>query len=125
MTYVWPSSLPQNFEVSSYIEGVGDGLIEHQPDRGPPITRLGTAASPRPVSGTMVITATQLAAFKTFFNTTIAGGSLPFTFPPQVDAAVISPDITWLVKFTKGSLPHWTSIGGSYLRLTISLLILP
>lgn len=123
MIDVWPVSLPQAFEISGYSEGVADRLLEVQPDMGPPISRQRSTAAPRPANGTMVVDEAQLSAFKTFFNTTLLGGSLPFTFPAQVDAG--SPAVGWLAKFTKAALPRWSPLGGGYWRLSLSLTILP
>lgn len=123
MVDAWPGSLPQAFEQSGYGEGVADMLTEVQPDTGPPITRRRSTAATRPVGGSMVLTSAQLSALKTFFNTTLLGGSLPFTFPAQVDAG--SPAVDWLVKFTKSALPKWTPLGGDYWRASFGLTVLP
>jgi hypothetical protein len=122
MTDAWPASLPQAFEQSGYGEGVADMLIETPTDAGPPITRRRSTAAPRFANGSMVITSAQLSALKTFFNTTLLGGSLPFTFPAQVDAG--SPSVDWLVKFTRNGLPKWVPVGGDYWRASFGLTIL-
>lgn len=116
----WPGTLPQALQAdSAFSEGVADGLLETQPDVGPPITRLRSTASARPMTGTMMVTSSQIATLKTFVNTTILGGALPFNFPDQLQAG------TLLVKFPKGSLPKWTALGGDNYSLQLSLTILP
>ena len=121
MVDVWPSGLPQQLQADAFGEGVADNLLESQPDIGPPISRRRSTAAVRTMSGSMICTAAQITTFKTFFNTTLLGGSLPFSFPDQMQSA------TLLVKFTKGSLPSWRqhSIGGDNYVLSISLQILP
>jgi hypothetical protein len=116
----WPGTLPQELQVNGFSESIADGLIETQPDIGPPMTRRRTSAAVRPISGQMIVTKAQLATLRTFVNTTLAGGSLPFTFPAITEAG------TWLVKFPKGGLPKWTALSGADLyTLQLSLLILP
>lgn len=115
----WPSDLPQKFQVNPFTEGMGDGLVEYTPDRGPSIRRLGTLATMRPMSGTMLCTASQIASFRTFFQTTLLGGSLPFNFPDQIQTGTI------LVTFTKQSLPTWPAVSGKLFNLTLTLFVLP
>jgi hypothetical protein len=119
MTAAWPGTLPQALQSDTFSEGVADGLLETQPDVGPPITRLRSATSVRSMIGTMLVTSAQIAILKTFVNTTLTGGALPFTFPDQLQAG------TLLVKFPKGSLPKWTAAGGDNYTLSLSLLVLP
>jgi hypothetical protein len=120
MTDVWPVALPQSLEISGYSESVADNLLEYQPDTGPTITRRRSTAGAYPISGSIVLTESQLGVFKTFFYTTVLSGSLPFTFPIQV-----SPSIGVLVKFSKESLPRWSPIGGGYWRLNMTLMVMP
>jgi hypothetical protein len=119
MVDAWPSDLPQKFQVQQFTEGVGDGLLEYAPDVGPSISRRRTAAVMRPMSGAMICTADQIAIFRTFYEVTILGGSLPFNFPDQIRAG------TLLVKFTKQSPPTWPAISGRYFNLTLVLVVLP
>lgn len=119
MVDVWPAGLPQAMQITGFSEDVADGLIETQPDTGPPISRRRSTASVRHISGTMLVTAAQIAALKTFVNTTIIGGSLPFNFPDQLQAG------TLLVKFPRGNLPKWSALGGDNYTLSLSLLVLP
>lgn len=119
MVDAWPSDLPQAFQQDGFSEGEGDGLIEYQPDVGPSITRLATSAVMRPMSGNMIVTDVQLASFRTFFETTILRGSLPFDFPDQVRSG------TLLVKFTKQTPPSWVNLGGPTYQLNLALMVLP
>ena len=43
MVDAWPETLPQCLNVG-YAEGIGDNLIETQPDVGPPISRRRASA---------------------------------------------------------------------------------
>jgi hypothetical protein len=118
MADAWPAELPQCFIVG-YSDGEGDGLIETQPDIGPPISRRRSTAVTRPLAGSMKMTRAQIAILKTFFETTILGGSLPFTFNDPTAGGTI------LVKFLKGSQPSWQQIAAGVYRVNISLVVLP
>lgn len=115
----WPHALPQRMSSEDYSEGVGDGLIETQPDIGPPISRRRSTAVSRPLSGSMRVTAAQLAVFRTFYEVTVLGGSLPFEFPGQCDETVL------LVKFQKSNPPTWTNLGADNWNLSLQLTVLP
>ena len=119
MPDAWPSTLPQALLLAGASKGVGDGLIENQPDTGPSMTRRRSTAVMRPLSGSMMLTDAQIATFETFFYTTILFGSLPFTFPDPISGA------TLLVKFTKQSLPAYAPQGGDNYQLSLTLMVLP
>lgn len=114
----WPVTLPRNF-IAGYTDGFPDTTISTDPDIGPPITRRRSTAGVRPLSGSMRMTRAQLATLKTFFEVTIEGGALPFTFPdPSFGGDV-------LVKFDKGRMPSWVQVTAEIFRVNISLLVLP
>lgn len=119
MVDAWPSNLPQAFQINGFTESEGDGLIEYAPDIGPSIVRLGTSAVMRPMVGNMMVSDVQLSSFRTFFETTILRGSLPFSFPDQTRAG------TLLVKFTKQNPPGWVCLGGPTYQLNLALMVMP
>lgn len=119
MVDAWPSTMPQALIAQGASEGAGDGLAEYQPDTGPPITRLRTNSVVRPLGGYMICSDAQIATFRSFFNTTISRGALPFTFPDPMTGA------TLLVKFAKQSPPSWNPLGGNNYQLNLSLFVLP
>jgi len=119
MPEIWPAGLPQNVLVSGYSEQMGDGVIEYAPDSGPTITRAGTSAAPRPMAMAFEATSAQISILMTFVQTTLLGGSLPFSLPAPVGGG------TYLVKFQKGYLPKWTALGGDTYNVAASLWILP
>lgn len=115
----WPNTLPQRLQLEGASQGVGDGLVENQPDYGPPLVRRRTAAVVKPLSGSMICSADQVADFVVFFETTLAGGALPFTFPDPLGGADL------LVRISTKSLPTWSPLGGDNFRLQLTLLVLP
>lgn len=119
MVDVWPVGLPQNVLVNGYSEAVGDGLLEYQPETGPSISRRRSTANPRPIAMSFELTSAQIATLRTFYETTLIGGSLPFSFPGITEA------VTYLVKFQKSGIPKWTSLGGDYYSVSMSVWVLP
>lgn len=76
----WPASLPQFFLEAGYREPLEDQLIESDMDAGPAKVRRRFTTATRIISGSIAMTQAQAAVFETFFATTCAGGSLPFTW---------------------------------------------
>src|SRR5262249_16088154 len=121
MVDAWPNNLPQALQLRGASIGVGDGLVEYDPDIGPPITRRPTTAVVRPSAGAMTCRGAQMASFLAFLDTTIAGGALPFHFPdPLTDGAQVL-----LVKFSKKSLTSIVPLGDDNFQLPLSLMVLP
>lgn len=118
MAETWPAGLPQCFIVG-YTDGEGDGLLETDPDIGPPITRLRSTAVVRPLSGSMRLTKAQVGILQVFYRTTIAQGSLPFTFPDPTFGGAL------LVKFAKGSQPIPQQVAIGVYRVTLTLSVMP
>lgn len=118
MADVWPASLPQKLLVEGYSEGLADGRLISQMDAGPAKVRRRSSAMPRPLQGSMIMTSAQLATMRTFVNTTLIGGSLPFDFPDPATGA------TLLVRCA-GSVPALTNLGGAYWNVSLDLEILP
>lgn len=115
----WPVTLPQCF-ILGYSDGLADGVLEVQPDTGPPIARRRSSAMPRQLGGQMRMTRAQILIMKTFCDDTLDGGVLPFNFPDPTDTGE-----TLLVRFAKGSLPAWQQTAAGIYRVNISLLVLP
>ncbi len=67
----WPASLPQQFERQSVQEEMENNVIETPMDYGPPKRRRRTTTNVSHLSGTMIMSETQIAAFKTFYYTTL------------------------------------------------------
>jgi len=120
MAETWPSDLPQQLLLNGASLAEGDGLVEYDPDIGPSITRRGTTAVMRPLVGTMICSSAQISSFRTFFNTTIMGGALAFTFPDPLGGAAL------LVKFSKkGGMPQIVPLGADNYQLSLSVMVLP
>jgi hypothetical protein len=120
MPDAWPGGLPQYVLREGYSEAFSDGLLRAKVDTGPAKVRRRTSAAPRPVSFQLELTRAQLDTLRTFVDTTVIGGSLPFTFPAPTQTAT-----TWLVRFSENGLPRITSLGGDTFMVDFGIEILP
>lgn len=115
----WPAELPQSFQVDGFQEGVGDAILEFQPDKGPTMSRRRFTAVAKPLTCSTKLTFPQLNAFISFFETTLGEGTLPFNLPAQRGLGI------WLVKFKKDALPVWGKAGPNIWEVSFGLWKLP
>ena len=117
MIPAWHAGLPQALFVAGYSQSPPDIALKSPMDAGPPKVRRRFTAGIAPVAGTMIMTAAQLITFQTFYNTTLLGGSLRFswTTPPAHSVACE-------MRFT--AVPTWTKIESEY-EVNLSLEVLP
>lgn len=80
----WPSALPQALLAAGLSRRRQDAAVRFQPDLGVPITRRRGTAAPYEISGSLVLTAAQLATLDTFFEDTLKEGTLSFTWKDPV-----------------------------------------
>jgi len=73
----------------------------------------------RPLAISFELTSSQLAILRAFVDTTLLGGSLPFSFPAPSEGA------TYLCKLQKSGLPKWSALGGGYYSVSMVLWVLP
>ena len=113
----WHVDLPQELFVAGYSGTFPNVTIKSDMDAGPAKVRRRFTAGVEPVSGTMIMTAAQLATFDTFYNTTLLGGSLRFSWTkPPVHTVACE------MRFTE--VPSWTKVEGEY-EVSLSLEVLP
>ena len=116
MADAWPASIPQIPALPANISMPWNVELA-QFDVGPPQSRLVTTANVEQFDPGSIVLAdsTQLATFRTFFETTLAGGSLPFE--------TTYFGATREMKFTEA--PQITELGADRYRLQMSLVVLP
>lgn len=114
----WPTTLPQQLFVNGYRQSFAETTIKSEMDAGPAKVRRRFTAGVEPVSGTMLLTETQLGYLRTFFVDTLLGGSLRFSWtkPPAHTAACE-------MRFTES--PSWTAVEPEVYEVSLSLEILP
>lgn len=143
MALVWPSYFPQTMNRSGFERRLGDGRLVSPTEVGPGKMRRRTAATVKPVSGSMWMTRLQRDRFEAWWEDDAGGGTKRFWFPaigthgfPMRDddgdilltgsGEPLLQDAWWLVQFAQtGEPPGWASIGDDTWDVTISLEILP
>ena len=81
----WPAGLQQRLLASKYGEAVPDNRLITSMEVGPAKIRRRSTSAVRPVQGSIIVTAEELADFKEFYNDDLLGGSLRFTWVDPVD----------------------------------------
>lgn len=114
----WPATLPQYVNVSGYQESLPDQTIESAVDAGPPKVRRRFTANYRAITATIWVDGTQRAAFETFFETTLAGGSLAFDWVNPLTQAAAS------FRFRRPP-PAYEALGGDTFAIRMNLWQLP
>jgi len=117
MAQTWPATVPTDIHVGSFREELPDNLLRTSMDVGPDKLRRRTTANIRPWTGSIIMTKSQLATFDTFYVSTLASGSLTFTFAHPRTAA--SSEMRF------ANIPTYTPIGGDYWEMSAQWEILP
>ncbi len=85
----WPASLPQKFSRNGYAEKRNVGTVRSKMDTGPDKVRRRFTAVPTTLAGSMKMTTAQTQTLDTFYQQTLAEGSLVFDWVhPRTGAAV-------------------------------------
>ena len=80
-TAAWPGSLPQSLQLAGQTETLAETTISSQPDMGPRMVRRRFSFMPRRVVGSVApLTFAQKTALREFYEETLAGGALIFTW---------------------------------------------
>ncbi|MHB8109755.1 MAG: hypothetical protein ACYDHW_06955 [Syntrophorhabdaceae bacterium] len=114
----WPGTLPQRLLISGYGESLPNTLLRTSMDMGPAKQRRRGAAGATPINGKLILTSTERTAFLTFFNTTLLGGSLRFSWVDPVDGVTANE-----MRFTE--TPSISAISGNLFEVNMSLEIMP
>jgi len=101
----WPGTLPQYVLEGGYGEALPNNRIESPADRGPPKSRRRFTQNVRPIQFAVRCDMSQRTIFEDFYITTLASGTLPFTWVHPVT------QVATTFQFT-GSPPQY-KVGGS------------
>lgn len=114
----WPASLPQTPLIDGYQEAFPDVRLRTVMDAGPAKMRRRYTAAVTPIECRMVLTAAQVATLKTFYDTTLTGGTASFSWS--------NPRTSSAVTFRFAEVPIVSRISGSiYYSAPLSLEIMP
>lgn len=80
VVYIWPVSLPQSFLIRGFSEEIPDTSITTQMQSGVSKKRQLYTGASNPISGNLYMTSAQTSTLDTFYNSTLQGGSLKFTW---------------------------------------------
>ena len=102
----WPSGLPDELLQSGYSQSSPDTTLKTEMEVGPAKIRRRSTAQTYPVKGTMKLTEAQLGTLRTFYETTLLGGSLRFSHKDPVSLTA--------KEFRFTAPPSWTMSNGFY-----------
>jgi hypothetical protein len=110
-TASWPSTLSQRLEQSSFNLTIPSSWIESATDVGPKKRRRQTTMVYETFTCSVVFEKSLYTTFKNFFDVTLNGGVLPFTFPHP---------ITQVTTKYRMAQPAITPLGGNYFTLSMT-----
>jgi hypothetical protein len=112
----WPTgTVPHEPEQTSYSEQIESNLASFKPDVGASsMWRRGTLPGTT-IQCDILMVGTELAAFETFFRTTLGDGALPFTWTnPRYG-------VSKRYQFAPDQPPRWDSIGFDLYRVRLTM----
>lgn len=86
----WPPTVPSVLQNSGYSHDAESGVIRTDMDTGPAKTRRRFTAVTENHSGSIIMTKTQFATWKTWFVNTIMQGTLPFDMTDPLTGDTVS-----------------------------------
>ncbi len=112
----WPATLPQKPQQDGFSSTKVDGRLRTSMSEGPEKVRRRFTAVPEILTCSFIFSPTQLSTFNTFFDDTLAGGSMTYLWDHPIsdvnsvcrikDMPVLSPKgLSWQVAFTVEVLP--------------------
>lgn len=115
----WPATIPQTPIYGGFTEQRQPNNAGFAPEVGPPKSRRRSTAVGVPTSATFEMTTAQVATFDTFFETTLADGSLSFTWAHPLTGV----SYTWM--FAPGEAPGKSAENVDLNRITCKLIRMP
>lgn len=112
----WPSTLPTELLQRGYSQSSPDVVLRSSVDAGPAKIRRRITQNIQPVTGNLILSLTELGYIRTFYDTTLLGGSLRFSWKDPVSLSTKEFRFTAPLK--------WTISNGLY-DVTLELEILP
>lgn len=113
---VWDVRLPQKLNMDGLGGSEADNVLRSAMDTGPDKTRPRGSAQPEPIEGYQILTKTEYGYFLEFYRTTLAQGTLRFTWVHPITGASCE------MKFRES--PTWGS-AGNLMRVNYKLEVMP
>lgn len=118
MASPWPATLQQKLNEANYAQSPQSRVITTDMDISIPKKRVRYTKGLKDLTGSIDVNTSEYSIFETFFETTLAGGSLPFLFNDPVT------QVEYEYRF-KDSTYSEASLGGGYFRLSFTWERLP
>lgn len=118
----WPTTLPQSFLLDSYAESEQDGRIRTAMDAGPDFVRRRYSAVSVGYSGSMILSAGQVAILRAFYADTLSGGVATFAWHP-LGRHNDSPQVILTMRFL--SPPSYRAISQTLFQVDMAMEALP
>ena len=83
----WPAGLQQKLDSDSFQETLSNTILRSDNDLGPAKVRRRHTKGVKEWTVSIKVSISEYSTFTTFYNTTLAGGSLRFEFPHPITAA--------------------------------------
>ena len=113
----WPGTLPALVNVAGFGESPPDQAVETPTDAGPGKSRRRQTGTQRPIKCSIRCTLAQVEIFDAFWLTTLAAGTLNFTWvSPRTQAAKT-------LRFKK-PIPAYVPLGGPNWQIDMNLWVL-
>lgn len=116
-TIEWPYSLPDELLVDGFRGEFPKTKLRTEMDAGPAKQRRRFTATVEPLSGSIEVTSDQLERLQRFHNTDCAGGASEFLW-----AHPVTRDRVRMRFVTE---PAYSSLGGGYFKVDLSLEVMP
>lgn len=105
---VWPAGLPQKINQSGFGETLPDNVIRQDMEVGPSKIRRRDVSAPVLIVGNITVDETEYGLLTTFYNTTVAGGALPFDWVHPITGASVEMLFTQPPRISARSGDHYT-----------------
>lgn len=112
----WPTTLPVELLMKGYSQTSPDVLLRSSVDVGPAKVRRRCTAAVQVITGNLLLSESELGYLRTFYDTTLLGGSLRFTW--------LEPVTRVAKEFRFTSPIKWNSNDGYY-DVNLELEMLP
>jgi len=116
---IWPATLPKSPLVKGFWREPRPNFVQSKFEAGPPSTRLRTTVNLVDMDCPYSMTPVQFAAFKNFFEVSLAFGALDFDLPDPEDE-----NITLNVQFREKAYRQTKVTAQEYI-VSLPLMILP
>ncbi len=113
----WPTALPDKPLAEGFAETVPDQVLRTEMDQGPAKLRRKTTAGVRRIQAKYILSATQVAALDSFYDTDLKAGSLSFSYTHPRTGVLET------VRFM--APPEYASVNGHYFQTNLQMEILP